>query len=73
MVREEVHRLQSRVDVLEQVRLEVGLAGAHRSQSPGMWFQTMGWLGILGGRAARMLSFLLCWAALCGIPQADKN
>lgn len=29
MVREEVHRLQSRVDVLEQVRREVGLAGAY--------------------------------------------
>lgn len=60
MVREEVYRLQARVDVLEKVRLgwEWVLLAA-TDQSLGLWFEIMGWLRVLWGRVVRMLAFLL--------------
>lgn len=59
MVREEVHRLQTRVDVLEQVRLcWEWLSLVSRPQSLRLWFQTMGWLEVLWGKGCRGSGFL---------------
>lgn len=52
-MREEVYRLQARVDMLEQVRLGwEWVLLASTDQSLELWFQIMGWLR---GRVVRMV------------------
>lgn len=75
MVREEVHRLQSRVDVLEQVRLcWEWLSLVSRPHSlRGCGSKPWGGWRFYGGRAVGVLTFLPCQAALCGIRQPGRS
>lgn len=73
MAREEVYRLQARVEVLEQVRLgREWLLLVSTDPSLRAVVPNHGMVGSFMRKGCRALAFSLCQVALYGIPQAGR-